>query len=222
MVRELIVLHERAVDDWHAEVDVEQDRHRLQLTNDDVAEDANERKDSFRVRDPAGQLTARTFPLLEQPFERSLQEHARHADRVQQHEQRHAGSAQPAVHRHFLTCGDGKRDSLRVAVQQIYVARSSGERARHVDSIADVLHAVRRVAGDDAPRGLVVETERRNTVVLSMKHSRLAIRCRRGQSAEPASERKSFAQQPGDRRTEAELQCAPQIGVRQRVDLQHD
>src|SRR3712207_7383762 len=43
-------LHERAVDYRHAEAGVEQDGHRLQLADDDVAEDADEGEDPLRVR----------------------------------------------------------------------------------------------------------------------------------------------------------------------------
>src|SRR6202008_2869356 len=61
-----------------------------------------------------------------------------------------------------------------------------------------------------------------DAAVLPVKHSRLTIGRRRGQSAKPSSEREPFAQQPRNRRTEPELERPTQIGVSQRVDLQHD
>ena len=56
MMTQLVVLHERAVDDGNTEVDVEQNRHRLHFANDDVAEHANEREQPFAVRASPRQL----------------------------------------------------------------------------------------------------------------------------------------------------------------------
>ena len=66
---ELIVLHERAVDDRHAEVEVEQDRHRLELADDDVAEDTQEREDPLGVGDAPAQLAPHALPFLAQPLD---------------------------------------------------------------------------------------------------------------------------------------------------------
>src|SRR6266853_1060850 len=217
MVRQLIVLHESAVDDGNAQIDVEQNRHRLQLAYDDVAEDAYEWKDSFGVRHPAGPL-----PFLEQPLERSLKNHARHADRVQHHEERHTGSTEPSVDGHLVTRGDGEGDGLRISVQEVDVARSARERAWGMDAIADVLHAVRCIAGDNLARCLVVESKRRNSSVLAVEHPGLTIRRRRWEPAEPAPECESFAHQPRDRRTKTQFEGAPEIGVSERIDLKHD
>src|SRR5262245_1374534 len=79
VMRELIVLHERAVDDRHPEVHIEQDRDRLQLSHDDVREDAEEREDPFRVRHATGPLTARALPFLAKPLPNTLEQHAQHA-----------------------------------------------------------------------------------------------------------------------------------------------
>ena len=92
----------------------------------------------------------------------------------------------------LLARRDGERDRLRVAVEQVHVARAAGERARRVDAIADVLHAGRRVARDDAPLGLVVEAERGNALVLAVEDSGLAVRRCRRQAAEPAAQRVAF------------------------------
>src|SRR5689334_10551073 len=72
MVPQLVVLHVRAVDDGHAEVDVEQDGHRLQLADDHVAEDANEGEETLAVGAAARQLADRTLPLLAQPLEHGI------------------------------------------------------------------------------------------------------------------------------------------------------
>src|SRR5947209_12470598 len=141
---------------------------------------------------------------------------------MQQDQQRHPRPAQPTIDRHFLARRDRESNGLRVAVEQIHIARSASQRSWYVNSIADVLHSVRSIACDHSACGLVIESERRNPVILTVKHPRLAIRSRRRQSAEPASQRKSFAQQPRNRRAQSELQRSPKIRVRERVDLQHD
>src|SRR5450759_456752 len=141
---------------------------------------------------------------------------------MQHHEEPHPRSAEPAVNGHPLTRGDGEGYGLCIAVEKIDVARTAGERARRVDAVADVLHAVRRIAGDYLPRRFVVEAKRRNAAVFAVEEPGLAIGRRRGQSAEPAPERKSFAQQSRDRRAKAQLEGAPQVGIREGVDLQHD
>jgi len=71
VVRELVVLHESTVDDGHAQIDIEQNCHRLQLADDDVAQNPDERENPLRVRYSSGELAARALPLLEQPLERS-------------------------------------------------------------------------------------------------------------------------------------------------------
>src|SRR6266550_8967173 len=222
VMRELVVLHERAVDDGHAEIYIEQNRHRLQLAHDDVAQDADEGENPFRMRDSAGQLAAGTLPLLQQPLEHALEHHAQHSNGVEQNEQRHPRSAKPAVHGHLLARGDCERYCLCVAIHQIDVARATGERAGRMNSVPDVLHSVGRVASDDFARGLVVEAKRGDAVVLAVEHSRLAVRRRRGQSTEPTPQRESLAQQARDRRAEAKLQRATQVRVGERIDLQHD
>ena len=190
-MRELVVLHERAVDDRHAEVDVEQDRHRLQLAHDDVAENANERERSLRCACARrASSPTRALPLLAQPLERRLQHHAqRRGSDAAAMSSAIRRAAEPPVHGHPLARRDGERDGLRVAVEQVHVARPAGERARRVNAVADVLHAVRRVARDDAPLRLVVEAKRRNAVVLAVEDPRLAVRRRRRQPAEPAPQR---------------------------------
>ena len=77
----------------------------------------------------ARQLTARALPLLEQPLECALQDHARHANGMQQDEKCHARSAKPPVDRHLLASGYRKGNCLRVAVEQVDVARAARERA---------------------------------------------------------------------------------------------
>src|SRR5690242_861338 len=159
VMSELVVLHVRAVDDGHTEVDVEQDRHRLQLAHDDVAENANEGEEAFAVRPPPRELSDRTLPLLAQPLEYGVDPDDRYPNRVQCDEEGHARAAEPPVHRHPLSRRDGERHGLRVAVEQIDVGRAASERAGRVNAIADVLHAARAVTGDDEARGLVVEAK---------------------------------------------------------------
>src|SRR6478672_6882385 len=75
VMRQLVVLHERAVDDRHAKVHVEQDRDRLKLSHDDVREDAQEREDPFRMRYASHPFAARTLPLLAEPLADTLEHH---------------------------------------------------------------------------------------------------------------------------------------------------
>src|SRR5215208_4596423 len=112
MVHELVVLHEGAVDDRYAEVDIEQDRHRLKLADDDVAQDADERENALGVRHSPRELAAGTFPFLEQPLERALPNHARHANWMEKDEQPHPRSTETPANRHLLACGHRKRHSL--------------------------------------------------------------------------------------------------------------
>ncbi len=222
MVSELVVLHERAVDDRHAEVDVEQDRHRLQLAHDDVREDPQHRKDSLGMGGASPELAYRPLPLLAQPFTNALDPHSQQPYRVHEQEEQHPRSTQPLEHRGSLSGSHGERHGLGVAVQQIHVARSARQRPRRGDAIPDILHPVRGVAGYDPPCVLVVEAEGRDSAVLAVKDSRLTIGRRRGQAAEPSPERVPFrVEQSGNRRTVALLDRAAQVGVRQRVDLQH-
>ena len=206
VVGQLVVLHESAVDDRHAEIDVEKNGHRLQLADDDVADDPDQRENPFGVRHPTGHLAASALPFLEQPLVDSLQSHASHSNRMQQHEQRHPASTESAIHRHLLARGDRERHCLRVAVEEIDVARSAGQCSGRVDAVANVLYAVRRVAGDHLARRLVVKAKRRNAAVLAVKHSRLTIRRSGREPAEPAPERESFAHQPGYRGTKSQLE----------------
>src|SRR5207253_422572 len=186
------------------------------------AEDPNERKNSLSVRHPSDQLSTRALPFLQQPLERSLQDHAGHTNRMQQDEKCHARSAKPPVDGHLLTSGYSKGYRLCIPVEQVDVARAPRQRAWRLDTIANVLYAVWGVAGDHAPRRLVVKPKRRNPRVLAVEHPRLAIRSRRWQATEPPSEREAFAQQPGDGRAESELEGATQVGIGEGVDLQHD
>src|SRR6478672_5353430 len=91
-----------------------------------------------------------------------------------------------------------------------------------MNAIADVLYAVRSVAGDHPSRRLVVKPKCGNPSVLAVKHPGLAIRSRRCQPAEPAPQREPLAEQARDGGAQPELERAAEIGVRQRVDLQHD
>src|SRR5579859_5384686 len=91
-----------------------------------------------------------------------------------------------------------------------------------MDAVANVLNAFGRIARDDAAFLLVVESKRGNAVVLAVKNSSLAIRRGGRQSAEPPPEPKVvLGQEPLNRRTVSEAQRAPQIGVGERIDLQH-
>src|SRR5438874_1697348 len=141
---------------------------------------------------------------------------------MEQHEQRHPRSTEPAIHGHFFPRRDGERNRLGVAVEKVYVTRSAGECARRANAVADVLHTMRRVTRDHPARRFVVKAKCRNAAVLAVKHSGLAVRRRRWQATEPSSETETFAQQPRDRRAQTELERPPQIGIRERVDLQHD
>src|SRR5688500_11891317 len=92
-----------------------------------------------------------------------------------------------------------------------------------MNAIADVLHTVRCVAGNDLARLLVIEAERGDPAVLAMEDARLAVGRRRRQPAEPAADRVAFlAQQARDRRHVAQLHRATQVRMRERVDLEHD
>src|SRR5215831_786685 len=147
------------------QVHIEQDRHRLQLADDDVAQDADERKDPFAVRAPARELTDGALVFFAQPLEDGLQAHAADANRMQRNEKRHAPSAESLEDRHFFPRRDGESDRLGVAVEEIDVARATGERARRGYSIANVLNAARRVARDDPAFDLVIESKGRNAIV---------------------------------------------------------
>ena len=136
----------------------------------------------------------------------------------QQH--RHAPSAEPLEHRHALARRDRERDGLRVAVEEIDVARSAGQRTGRVDAIADILHAGWRVARDDAPLHLVVEAKRRNALILAVEDAGLAVGCCRRKTTKPAPECiPFFADHLRDRRTVAQLDAAAKLGVRECVDL---
>src|SRR3979409_1441160 len=94
---------------------------------------------------------------------------------MERHEQRHPRTAEATVDGHLLSRCNGEGYCLRIAVEEIDVARAAGKRARRMNAIADVLHAVWRIARDDLSRRLVVKAERRNPVVLSVKQPRLAV-----------------------------------------------
>ena len=175
MVSQLVVLHVRAVNDRHAKVDVEQDRHCLQLAHNDVADDADEWEQTFAVGATPRQLPDGALPLFTQPLEHRVQDDDRGANRVERDQERHARAAQAAIDRHAPPRRDGERDRLRVTVEQIHVTRPTGEGARRMNAVADVLHAARAVARDDEPRRFVVEAKRGNAVVLAVKDARLAV-----------------------------------------------
>ena len=223
MMRELVVLHERAVDDRHAEVHVEQDRDRLQLADDHVREHAKQREDALGVGHSADPLAARPLPLLAQPLHDSLEEHPADADRMQEDEQSHPGPAEPLVDRHPLACGDGERDGGRVAVEQIHIARPIGQCPGRLDPVPDVLNALRSVARDHTTGRLVIEAEGRDAVVLAVEDARLAVRRGRRQPAEPPPQREPVLVHEARQRWRIpELHCPPQVGIRQGIDLQHD
>ena len=214
---ELVVLHERAVDDRHAEVDVEQDRHRLQLAHDDVAQNAHERKESLAVRAPARQL-ARPRARIPRAATRAPPARTMRATRIgcSSDEQRHPPSAEPLEDRHLLARRDGECD--RLARRRRAGSRSSIRRpARPARVMRSRMYCTPdgRVARDDAPLGLVVEPERGNALVLAVEDSGLAVRRRRRQPAEPAAQRVAFlADHLRDRRAVAQLDRATQLGVR--------
>src|SRR5688500_10600739 len=83
MMRELVVLHERAVDHRNAKVDVEQNRHRLKLPDDDVGDNPDERENPFRVSDSSGQLPPRALPFLPEPFDNAFGADAQQSQRMQ-------------------------------------------------------------------------------------------------------------------------------------------
>ena len=91
-----------------------------------------------------------------------------------------------------------------------------------MDAVPNVLDPVRRIAGDNPPRRLVVKPKRWNPGILAMKHPRLAVRGGRGQATEPSPERKAFTEEARDRWAETELECPPQVRIGKGVDLQHD
>src|SRR5688572_23832320 len=78
------------------------------------------------------------------------------------------------------------------------------------------------VAGDHLPGLPVIEAERGNPAVLSVKHSGLAIRGRRRKAAEPATKLEVFAQQSCYRRAVTLIERADEIRVCERIDLKHD
>ena len=97
---------------------------------------------------------------------------------MERDEQRHASAAETAIDGRPLARGHGERDRVRVAVEQIDVARPTGERTRRVNSVADVLNPCRSIAGDDETRLAIVEAECRNAVILAGKNAGLSIRRR--------------------------------------------
>jgi len=178
MVSELVVLHESAVDNRNAEIDVEQNRHRLELADNHVAKNPDEWKNSLRVRHSSRKLAAQPLPFLEQILEDTLHQHSRNAYRVQHDEHRHPLAAEPLVDGHFLAGRNRECDSLRVTVHQVHITRAARERSRRSNPVANVLHAFREIARDDFMRRLVVKTECWNTGIFPVKDSRLAVRSR--------------------------------------------
>src|SRR5512140_100040 len=175
------------------------------------------------MRGASGQLTAETLPFFEQILEHALENHACDTNGVKKHQQRHPRSAETLVHRHLLSGGDSEGNGLRIAVQQIHVARASRQRSGRFYAIADVLNAVRSIARDDFAIRLVGESERGNAVVLAVENSSLAIRGRSGEPAEPSPKIVvTFVEQADDCRTISSLDCPAQIGKGKSVDLQHD
>ena len=177
---------------------------------------------SLCVRRRASSPT-RALVFLAQPLEHRLKPHAQQANRMQDEEHRHAPAAEPLEHGHALARRDGERDGLRVAVEQVDVARSAGERAGRVDAIADVLYAGRRVARDDAALHLVVETKARES-----PRSRRE-RFQPGSTAWPTEVRKTSAavcsllRGPSSRSSgSSPTRCARRSSAYdERVDLQH-
>src|SRR5215207_6444324 len=138
---------------------------------------------------------------------------------MERDQHRHPLSAEPLVDRHSVTSGNRECDSLRITVEQVHITRSTGECARRVNPVADVLHAFRSAARDDFSRRLVVEPKGWNSGVLTMKYSGLAIRRRRRQSAEPPADVEvTVPKQLVDRRAVTPLYRAPQVGVGERID----
>src|SRR5207302_6141973 len=122
------------------------------------------------------------------------------------YQERHARAAQPAIDRHAPPRRDGERDRLRVTVEQIHVTRPTGEGARRMNAVADVLHAARAVARDDESRRFVVEAKRGNAVVLAVKDAHLAVGGRRRKATEPPAQDVSLrTHHLGDRWTIAQL-----------------
>src|SRR2546430_11599316 len=91
-----------------------------------------------------------------------------------------------------------------------------------MNPVADVLHTLWRVAGDHTPGELVIETERGNSVILAVEDASLAIRGRGWEAAEPTPQRVALAEESRDRWTISELERAPEIGIRERIDLDRD
>jgi hypothetical protein len=223
VVCELVVLHERAVDDRHAEVDVEQDGDRLELADDDVREHAQEREKPFGVRAPAHHFADGALPFFAQPLDHGLRRHARHAHGMQRDEQPHAAAAEPTVDGGPLARRDGEGDGLRIAIEEVDVARATGERPRRADPVADVLDAGGCVAGHDKTRLAVVETERGDPVVLAVEDPGLTVRGRRREPGEPAAEAEALlGDQPCERRTVSQLERASQVRVGEGVDLEYN
>src|SRR5262245_20140677 len=121
MMAELVVLHERAVDDRDAEIYVEQNGHRLHFANDDVAQYANEGKQALTMSPSPRQLADGALVLLAQPLQHRLKPHAKHANGMEQQQHRHAPSAESLEDRHALARRHRERDSLSVAVEQVDV-----------------------------------------------------------------------------------------------------
>src|SRR4051812_11064133 len=92
-----------------------------------------------------------------------------------------------------------------------------------MNPVADVLHSLGEITGDELSRVLVIETKCGNAGILAMKNSRLAVRRRRRQSAKPSAKIEVlFVQQLLYRRTVSACQRSSQVGICERVDLEHD
>src|SRR5690348_2823793 len=107
---------------------------------------------------------------------------------MQRNQQHHSRSTQPLIDRHLFTSRNGEGDGLCITVEQIHIARSTSERARSRNPVADVLHSVGCIACNESTSRLVIETKRRNSIVLAMKDPRLTIRSCRRQSAKPSAQ----------------------------------
>src|SRR5262249_30671323 len=124
--------------------------------------------------------------------------------------------------RHPLARRDRERHRLRIAVEQVHVARAARERARRVYAITDVLHAAQAVAGHDEPRLAIVESKAGDPLVLSMKDPGLAVRGGRRQAEDPSAQALTLLpHHAADRGAVSELDRAPQLGVGEGIDLYH-
>ena len=111
-------------------------------------------------------------------------------------------------------------DRTGVAVQEVHITRSVRECAWRPNPVPNVLDAFGRVARDHAAGSLVIKAERGNSVVLTVKDARVAVRRRGGQPAKPPTEREPvLVHEPGQRWGEAQLHCASKVRIGKGIDL---